>query len=171
MEESIKELLIKGKEDSYYMEKVINTFSPLIKSYSRKAGWKIETEDMESLLTIRLIEIVRTMKVLDLDGQNVKYISTGIRFHFLNILKKINNIQEQENFDLDKLDNTGVADKTDTVFDELIQSIDEKKREILTLKFKEMYTDQEIADKLNITRQAVNKQLRKAYQQILPYAK
>lgn len=171
MEESIKELLIKGKEDSYYMDKVIKTFLPLIKSYSRKAGWKIETEDMESLLTIRLIEIVRTMKVLDLDGQNVKYISMGIKFHFLNILKKINNIQEQESFNLDDLDNTGATDKTDIVFHDLMNFVDEKKREILSLKFKDMYTDQEIADKLNITRQAVNKQLRKAYQQILPYAK
>lgn len=153
------------------MERVIKTFLPLIKSYSRKAGWKIESEDIESLLTIRLIEIVRTMKILDSDGQNVKYISTGIKFHFLNILKKINHIQDKEIFDLADFENTGETDNTDTVFYELLNSVDEKKREILTLKFKEMYTDQEIADRLNITRQAVNKQLRKAYQQLIPYAK
>lgn len=52
----------------------------------------------------------------------------------------------------------------------MINFADEKKRGILTLKFKGMYTDQEIADRLDITLQAVNKQLRKVYQQLIPYA-
>lgn len=128
MEEQMKELLNKGKEDPYYMEKVIETFSPLIKAYGRKTGWKIESEDMESLLTIRLIELVKTMNVYDSDGQNVKYISTAIKYHFLNILQKINKIKDREIQDLSKFENKGCEDKTEAGFDSIIANMDEKRR-------------------------------------------
>ena len=171
MEEQMKELLIKSKDDSTCMEKVVEIFSPLLKSYGRRAGWKIESEDMESLLTIRLIEIVRTMKVYDINGQNVNYIKNGIKYHYVNIVSRINKIQGEDFCDLCDYDNVGEEDETDTVFDHPIEGLDEKKKEILILKFKGMYTDQEIAETLHITRQAVNKQLRKAYKQLLPFAK
>lgn len=163
MKTTVTELLKHCNEDTETMNELLTRFKPLIMSYSRKSGWKIETEDMQSILTIKLIEIVRKMKVLDSEAKNVKYITTSLRNHFLDVVKKINRIESVEIVSLESVTDTGNQDEDETVFYDMIKGLDERKKEIIRLKFKEMYTDKEIADKLGISRQSVNKQLRATY--------
>lgn len=167
---SVGDLLTEIQTQDRGLEDIIEMFHPLIKSYSFKSGWKIESEDMQSLLNIRLIEVVKTMRISEKDGENVNYITTALRFHFLNIVKKINRIQDNEQLNFDDTLQEVSLDTTDTIFDDMISILDSKKQYILRLKFKEMFTDIEIANILGKSRQSVHsKRLITEYISILPY--
>ena len=92
-----------------------------------------------------------------------------MRFHFLNIVKKINRIQDNEQLNFDDTLQEVSLDTTDTIFDDMISILDSKKQYILRLKFKEMFTDIEIANILGKSRQSVHKQLKKAYKQLIEH--
>lgn len=161
------ELLNHAKTDPNSMLDVINQFKPLISSYSRKNGWKIEREDLESMLTIKLIETVKQMEVPEDVGACVNYISSRVRFSFLDLVKKLNKISDSE-VSSEFMEQAIEYDRTDIDFNSIISSLDSKKQEILKLKFKGMLSDSEIGERLNISRQAVNKQLRAAYKELIP---
>lgn len=168
---SVRDLLIKIQTQDKGLEDMIDMFQPLIKSYSFKTGWKIESEDMQSLLTIRLIEVVKTMRISEKDGENVNYIATAIRFQFLNIVKKLNRIQDNEQLSFEEEQEEASLDTTDTIFEDMLSVLDSQKQHILRLKFKDMLTDIEIGKVVGKSRQAVHKQLKKAYEQILEHNK
>lgn len=166
---SVKDLLTIIQTQDRGLEDIIEMFQPLIRAYSFKSGWKIESEDMQSLLTIRLIEVAKTMKISEKDGENVNYIATAIRFHFLNIVKRINRIQDNEQLNFEDTFGEVSIDNTDTIFDDMISILDSQKQYILKLKFKGMFTDIEIANILGKSRQSVHKQLKNAYKQLVKY--
>lgn len=160
-------LLNNAKTDNRSMAQVIDQFQPLLSSYSRKSGWKIDTEDMHSILTIKLIETIQSMDVPRDVGACVSYISTRIKFGFLDTIKKLNKISDSE-VSTEFLEQSSQYDTLDIEFDSIVENLDIKKQEILRLKFKSMLSDQEIGDKLGISRQMVNKHLRAAYKELLP---
>lgn len=149
------------------MEEIIERFQPLIISYSKKSGWKIETEDMQGILTIKLIELVKGMKVYADEGANVKFIANSLRNHFLDVVRKINRLDNaMEKVPISSVEEIGEFDEDQVAFEDMIKGLDKQKRDIIRLKFKEMHTDKEIAEKIGISRQAVNKKLRCIYKQI-----
>lgn len=166
---SVRDLLTTIQTQNRSLEDIIEMFRPLIRSYSFKSGWNIESEDMQSLLTIRLIEVAKTMRISEKDGENVNYIATAIRFHFLNIVKKINRIQDKEQLNFEDTLGEVSIDTTDTIFEDMISILDSQKQYILKLKFKGMFTDAEIANILGKSRQSVHKQLKNAYKQLSEY--
>lgn len=166
MNKTVTDLLKYCNEDSRMMEELIERFKPLIVSYARKCGWKIETEDLQSILTIKLIELARSMKVYENEAQNVKFIANSLKNHFLDVVRKINRLDSIEFVALDSVQEWGEQDKEDVTFYDMIKELDVRKQEIICLKFRDMLTDKEIADKLGISRQAVNKQLRNIYKQL-----
>ena len=107
------------------------------------------------------------MIISEKDGENVSYIATAIRFHFLNILRKINRVHDKEKCNLNNITHDTSIDTTDIIFEDMISTLDSQKQYILRLKFKEMLTDIEISNKIGKSRQTVHKQLKKAYTEIL----
>lgn len=166
-EQHLIELLKDAKTDQQCMLEVIGQFQPLLSSLARKNGWKVETEDMESLLTIKLIETVRDMEVPEDVGACVHYISARMKFSFLDLVKKLNKISDSE-VSTEFMEQSHQYDSSDITFDSIVSPLDARKQEILHLKFKKMFSDQEIAVKLGISRQAVNKHLRQAYKELRP---
>lgn len=160
-------LLKEAKTNQDSILEIIKQFHPLLTSLARKNGWKVETEDMESMLTIKLIETVRSMDVPEDVGACVHYISSRMKFSFLDLVKKLNKVSDSE-VSTEFMEQAHEYDASDIGFESLIESLDSRKQEILHLKFKEMFTDQEIAIKLGISRQAVNKHLRQAYKELVP---
>lgn len=163
MNKTITELLKHCNEDSTMMEELIERFKPLITSYAKRCGWKIETEDFQSILTIKLIELAKSMNVYENEAQNVKFIANSLRNHFLDVVRKINRLDRIELVTLDSIQESGALDKEDVTFYDMIKGLDTRKQEIICLKFRDMLTDKEIADKLGVSRQAINKQLRIIY--------
>lgn len=170
MKKTITMLLKECNSNINAMEEIIERFQPLIISYSKKSGWKIETEDMQSILTIKLIKIAKEMKVSDKEGANVKFIATCLKNHFLDVIRKINRLEENEELQKERLEGITNLGEEDLIFEDMIKGLNKQKQEIIRLKFKEMYTDQEIAVKLNVSRQAINKQLRSIYKQLTTIA-
>lgn len=166
MNKTITELLKHCNEDSTMMEELIERFKPLITSYAKKCGWKIETEDFQSILTIKLIELAKSMNVYENEAQNVKFIANSLRNHFLDVVRKINRLGSIEVVAIDLIQESGELDEENLIFYDMIKGLDVRKQEIICFKFKDMLTDKEIADRLGISRQAVNKQLRIIYKQL-----
>lgn len=163
---TITEILKECKHNQFAIQEIIGRFQPLIGSYSRKGGWKIETEDMCSILTIKLIEIVQKMEVSESEAKNVAYIAKVLKNCFLDTIRQINRLENIEFVGTDKMVEAGVFDEDNAVFADMIKILDEKKREIIILKFKYMYTDQEIATQLGMSRQGVHKHLKRAYEKL-----
>ena len=164
----ILEEIARGDEKS--LLELIERFEPFIKSHSKKireGSWNIDGEDIESMLRIKLIELTKTIKIADSEGENVNFIATCLKNHFLDIVRKTNKIKDREETLIEEVHDKEGLDKKETFFNDILKCLDDKKAEIVRLKFQNMYTDKEIADELGITRQAVNKQLRKSYTQIL----
>lgn len=166
MKKTVTELLKGCNEDITLMEELIERFRPLITAYAKKSGWKIETEDFQSILTIKLIELAKSMSVYENEAQNVKFIANSLKNHFLDVIRKINRLEKVEYVTLDLVQEIGERDNEDVIFYDMIKRLDIRKQEIICLKFRDMLTDKEIAEKLGISRQAVNKQLRSIYKQL-----
>lgn len=71
-----------------------------------------------------------------------------------------------EKVPISSVEEIGEFDEDQVAFEDMIKGLDKQKRDIIRLKFKEMHTDKEIAEKIGISRQAVNKKLRCIYKQI-----
>lgn len=166
MKKTVTMLLEECNSNINAMEELIERFQPLINSYSKKSGWKIETEDMQSILTIKLIKIAKEMQVSDKEGVNVKFIAVCLKNHFLDVIRKINRLEENGELQKENMEGSTTLGEEDLIFEDMIKDLNKQKQEIIRLKFKEMYTDQEIAVKLNVSRQAINKQLRSIYKQL-----
>lgn len=166
MKKTVTMLLRECNSNTNAMEELIERFQPLIDSYSRKSGWKIDTEDMKSILIIKLITLAKDMRVSENEGKNVKFIAICLKNHFLDVVRKINRISSKEETLEEDIQDVSNLNEEDLIFEDIIKGLSEQKKEIIRLKFKEMYTDQEIGHKLNISRQAINKQLRSIYKQL-----
>lgn len=163
-------LLKECKNSTNAMEELIERFNPFINAYSYKSGWKVETEDMKSILTIKLITLAKEMCISEHEGENVNFVTTCLRNHFLDVVRKINRLDTKEELISGELEEVATLDEEDLIFEDMIKALPKQKQEIIRLKFKEMYTDQEIAERLNVSRQAINKQLRSMYKQLITIA-
>lgn len=171
MGKTVTELLKNCNKDTEILNELIIRFKPLIISCSNQSGWKIETEDMQSILTLKLITLARGMKVTENEGQNVKFIAQALRNHHIDMVRSINRKERVEVVSLENATDKGARDEHNIEFEDMIKGLTKRKQEIIRLKFQEMYTDKEIADKLGISRQSVNKQLRATYEILTDIAK
>lgn len=162
MNKSIRDLIREsqgGNEES--LLEIITRFKPLILSYSKKTNY----EDMENVLICHLIYIVKSMIPMK-DGKSINYIKSAIKNKYINTLIKEKRYKNTHHFFCETLIQ-GQLDTQEMVFDEMMNYLDETKRFILIWKYRYGYSDQEIGQRLNISRQAVNKQKRQAFKVIL----
>lgn len=131
---------------------IYGEFERLIYHYSKK----LDSEDVRQELTLFLIELLYKIEVSSSEGIK-KYIAVCLRNKYIYLSK-----QKQLGFSLiDK-----VAENYDTYCDfcedtvllkELISKLPIKQREVIVYKYIYSYSDIEIAEIMNISRQAVNR--------------
>lgn len=157
----ITNLILKSQEgNNTEVLELIENFRPLIRKYSRHNY----IEDLEAILVEHLIRVVLYMPIRK-EGQNINYITTSLKNKFLNEIKKNYKLRDKEiSLDDILINNFSISTDTNNIFfSDIISVLDSKKRDIILLRYWYGYSDIEISNKLNISRQTINKILRQAY--------
>ena len=133
---------------------IINMFDPLINKYVRLLNF----DDAKSELITTLIETLFKIPIHKSNFNQNKYIISYIKksiFHkYISISKKISYESKYESeFDFNLIESNK---STDLEFYDLINDLTPKEKTILISKFIKNMKDTEIAQALNISRQAVN---------------
>lgn len=158
------ELVLKSKESNKdAMLEIVNRFMPLIKKYSRK----LEYDGSESDLIIAIIKLIQSYpnyNNISSEGEIVAYINTSIIHEYIRLSKinqKIIAIEIPLNDDIYLI--TTDADIQNMVYvNELLDKLPTRQSILLKHLFIDEYSEAHLAKKLNISRQAVNKNKNKA---------
>ena len=163
---TILELIQSYKRDGndQSLVSIIDRMEPLLKKYAR-ALYYFEYEDMHQELIIALIEAVKRIQTLDNEGKVMRYIINGVKNRFLELYRK-QTIQKQEiNYeDIEDISNKTEGNEPfkDIEFYIDIGMISVLQKKTIKSKIAEYIiyneaTDSEIAEKLHISRQYVNR--------------
>lgn len=153
--------VIKRDKDNFGL--LVDKFAPLINKYV-KLLYKNESEDTYAELVGALWEALCNISFYQDDGQVIKYLSTAIKNKYLELYRASRKY----------FDNTVNADEScmneqssvDNSYEDLVtindlarveKKLEGKKKQIFELVFYKYYTDIEIADELNISRQYVHR--------------
>ncbi|MBD8045814.1 RNA polymerase sigma factor [Clostridium faecium] len=162
MNDSLYELLRKCKtRDSKYILEIINKFNPLIKKYS----YLLNYDDAEQDLIVALIEITYKLPLNKIptkcpDKYIVSYIHSALKNKYIYLSKKRSILLKQsDELDLNIYEGSITSqDLYNYVFvKDLLSQVTELQRTILILKFIKNYSETEISNILDISRQSVNK--------------
>lgn len=162
MNDSLYELLRKCKtRNPGCILEIINKFNPLIKKYS----YLLNYDDAEQDLIVALIEIVYKLPLNKIptkcsDKYIVSYIHSALKNKYIYLSKKQSILLKQsDELDLNIYESSITSqDLYNYVFvKDLLNQVTELQRTILILKFIKNYSETEISDILDISRQSVNK--------------
>lgn len=162
----LSDLVKHSKDDSETMIQLLGVMEPLIKSYTRKLFF-MEKADAQQEIYLAIIEAVKNIPQCKTDGQCLTYIQNAVKFKFVHMCKK--NMKKEEMEDLYKkdLDEEIYMEKysdVETFYDlqKKKASMNQKQKEILYFLLRG-YSDHEIADKMGISRQYINRIKKKLY--------
>lgn len=169
---SLYEILKRAKSgDKESLEYLIFKFDPIINSISRKLNMDCAKTDM----VIFFIKLIKGMKIENIqnlsDGALVKYIEIALRRKYIKMNKKYSIIEVELN-DVFTSHHDEYTEIEFKIFLDEIENkkvINKKQNYVLLKKYFNLNTDQEIADELEISRQAVNKINRLAIKNIREY--
>lgn len=155
MRQKLNELaseLMKGGEIN--IEDLIIQFEPLIAKYTNKLG----DEDASQELKLFLIE--NKDKLVLREGENsearlVRYMDKILYCEFIRLSKKRSKVKNNEMIYCDAYASSYFLDQSEIYFNEIINILPEKQKQVLRDIFIYQYTEVEIASKLNMTRQGV----------------
>lgn len=160
---SISALIQKYKQenDSDTLLEIINRMIPLINKYARGLYYS-EYEDVHQELILALIESVNKIKKYDIEEKCLSYLVRGVKNKFMELYRKERSIKEEqlsyEILELPQISNTFQdADFYMDIKQLLSEEKSTTKRKIIELIAYENATDSEIAFKLHISRQYVNR--------------
>jgi len=162
MSNSLYELLRKCKtRNPECILEIINKFNPLIKKYS----YLLNYDDAEQDLIVALIEIVYKLPLNKIptkcpDKYIVSYIHYALKNKYIYLSKKQSILLKQsDELDLNICESSITSqDLYNYVFvKDLLNQVTELQRTILILKFIKNYSETEISNILDISRQSVNK--------------
>lgn len=147
---------------------IITKFNPLIKSLSRR----LQYEESETDLIICLIETIGSIDLHNFDYSNegpiISYIKNVMHNKSIDLFRK-NIVRKKEeveiNYDI-LADKSNYDIETNIFIKDLFNILSELQNKVLCEKFIKDNTDIEIAKKLNITRQAVNKAKNRAIKKL-----
>lgn len=152
-------------EDS--INAIVKKFEPLIKKYSYHLNYYCAESDL-------IIELLILIKKINLDkfdddseGKIINYIKSSlgkkkIDLYRKHVVSKVEEIHIDEDINL-------IADNFDPFkvsWQDIINILPQKQRMILTLKYVFGYSQSDIARMMNVSRQAVNKAIKKAYRKV-----
>lgn len=172
MNESIKELIEKSKDgDKEALNEIVNRFKGTIKKFSRELNY----EEAETDLIIGVIETIERIKLSNLELKNegaiVNYIYNSISNKKTELYRKhVKGINEELEINLEITEDKSNYQVEDKIFiDNLLDLLTDIQRIILVEKFMKGYSDVEIANNLQISRQAVNKAKNRALKRLKRY--
>lgn len=157
--------------DKNSMELLINKFDPILNSLS----YKLEYDCAKSDLTIFFIKLIYSIKlniIVDLsEGALINYIKTSFyrEYYRLSKAKVKNEIHQKNDLHIWVSDYNKIEYKI--FLDELIlkKVINQKQKYVLIKKYYYDFTDKEISNELDISRQAISKIHKKAIYNIKKY--
>ena len=151
----------KHENDSSALMDIINRMSPLINKYSRSL-YSSEYEDIRQELILALLESVNKIKQYDIEEKCISYLAHGIKNRFMELYRKEKVVKEEQlAYDISEVPQISNTFQDAEFYVDIKQIIlSEKsitKRKIIELIAYENATDSEIALKLQISRQYVNR--------------
>lgn len=157
---NFKDLVIKAKRDSDMMLRVLEILQPLIKSYTKKLFF-LEHEDAQQELSIAIIEAVKKIERCESDGQCLTYINNAVKFQFSHLCKENLKKERVEDAYIKEMNEVHYLEKYEDIemtYDLLVKgkNMTQNKKDILKYLLLG-YSDCEIADKLGISRQYINR--------------
>lgn len=173
MIKSLKDLVVEAKKDNKNaMMEIINIFMPLIKKYSRKLLY----DGAESDIVILLIKIIKSYPISN-EGKSIQdkdivaYINVSVKHEYIRLSKKFSEFVKMEtelNEDIYLIETDDNIENV-LLINELLNKLSNMQKTIL----KELYiigcTQTALAKKLNISRQAINKNKFKALNKLKSY--
>jgi len=159
----------KSGNDEATME-IINKFRPLIDKYSRKLEYDTASTD----LIISLIILIRNIPIgrekLTNDISTAAYIASSIKNQYIR-LSKSNRFYKNEipMTDIVLLSKSEEKIETSFILGEMMDKLSDKQRFIITSIFFYGYTESELAKKMKVSRQAINKTKKKALKTLKKY--
>ncbi|AWZ50066.1 hypothetical protein C3495_14580 (plasmid) [Clostridiaceae bacterium 14S0207] len=163
---SLHELILKcrGKDESSLLE-LIDRFKPIILKYK----WDSKYIDMESELNLFLLELVEKIPIekekFKEDKYIISYIKTSLKNKYIEVNKK-NYYKDKVNIDQILNLSCFYNDIDAIVMRTILRRLTPNERNIIILKFYKMYSDVEIAEMFNISRQAINRTKRRALKKL-----
>ncbi|MGC4019846.1 MAG: hypothetical protein QM793_11885 [Muricomes sp.] len=155
--------------------KILERMNPIIEKYSRKAFFS-EYDDMRQELSIAIIEAVRKIRKYDNEGECIQYLANAIRNRSHELYRKGVLLKKEESHEITALENYHKESKD--CFIDIEFGIDLKKLIICSSEVQEkikhhiLYeglTDPEIACKLHISRQYINRSKKKMFKALIKY--
>lgn len=163
-------LKFRNNDGAAFMQ-IYNVFKKLIIHY----GNRMYCEDGISELTLFLVELLHRLDLSQFKADTSfgvqKYIAVALRNRFIDISKK----GRGEIFKTQLLEDTAVFldqyREEKILLSQALSALSDKKKQVLYYKFFEGYADTEIAEIMGISRQAVNKIKRRAFNEIKNFYK
>ena len=167
--EELTELVCRVREGD---GKAFSTFMALFEKLISCYSWRVDGEDTRQELIVFLLELLQTLDVRRFppDGTDglQRYLAVSLRNHYIYLSKKKQRILEEA----DKHINTVAAEwlpEESLLLQGALSALSEKQRRILIYRSVCGYSDQEIAEQLFISRQAVNRLYRRALTAVQKY--
>lgn len=155
-------LILKAQKDNNELLNLYKMFLPLIKKYT----YMLNYAEGESDLLIFFITLIRkfpnSLLVKDSNPYILSYINKSMLNEYIRLSKKNKLLQDESyelNLDIIFEDNDNI--ETFLLLREIFQIIPYKAKKVLYLKFFYGYSDEEIGEYFNVSRQAINKYYRK----------
>ncbi len=148
--------------DEFYLN-TIERFKPLIKKYSKK----LQYDCAETDLIITIIKILKNMPYINDEKAYISYIAKSVKNEYVRLSKKEQlTAQREVPMELEAIpgEESDMEIKIDLY--QVLVFLNSNQKKVIELNYFLNYSDSEIAAKLNISRQAVNKTKRKALEVI-----
>lgn len=160
---TIREKLLVAKSDTMVMESLIMDFFPLIRKYVKKLYF-IERPDAEQEMIIAFIKAVKGMYIYNSEGEVIKYLENALYFSYCSLCK--------DNIIKDKYKDLCQFNKVNSAYIEKFQDVEfcidiqnniklTMQNKIVISKLLEGFSDTEIAETLNVSRQYINRMKKK----------
>ncbi len=151
------------KKNQVCILEMIKTFKPLINKYGRKLDY-----DGDSEITIFILKIIYQMPCFDSDDKIVSYINRSVKNYCFHLLKSIKTEYpaEDELFENISFENNKYHD---VEMFSLIKCLPDFQRKVIIWVYYIGYSEVYIAEKLGISRQAVNNAKKRALNKLRTY--
>lgn len=166
---SLIDIIIKAqKGDEHSMIDIITLFDPKINKCSRQLNYSEARTDM----IISLVEIIKSVDFYSLknrgDGTIIKYISNALERKKIDLFYKyVKGEKQEKELNLDIMGESfqgNIEDKL--LIYKMFKLLSHEQKEILKRKYYYGFSEQEIAEQLHISRQAVNQAKNRAFKRL-----
>lgn len=155
------ELLISFNKNNENFEDIYSHFKVKIDFLISSFQIEVYKSDLLSFLW----QLIKKINISNFKSEQAlyTYISVSLKNHCMNLYSKQSRNNKiiynsiLTNFEIDKNNSCNCMDNSSLIFDDLISKLSENQKKVITMRYKYCFSDCEIANALNISRQAVYK--------------